>query len=83
MFVSEFFRKLLSKSKQDFHDMFKRTYGTIYLQNAYVFTDLFEELENYYAKGQVDLTETMDNFFIILYQRIFTVLNSAYSFDEK
>ncbi|XP_044735843.1 glypican-4 [Chrysoperla carnea] len=79
----EFFRKLLSKSKQDFHDMFKRTYGTIYLQNSYVFTDLFEELENYYAKGQVDLTETMDNFFIILYQRIFTVLNSAYLFDDK
>lgn len=33
--------------------MFKKTYGTLYEQNAYVFTDLFKELENYYAKGTV------------------------------
>lgn len=33
--------------------MFKRTYGVIYEQNAYLFTDLFKELENYYARGTV------------------------------
>lgn len=37
--------------------MFKKTYGILYEQNAYVFTDLFKELENYYAKG------TVSNFF--------------------
>ncbi|PSN32123.1 Glypican-6 [Blattella germanica] len=47
-----FFKDLLATSKSDFHDMFKRTYGIIYEQNSYVFTDLFEELERYYAKGQ-------------------------------
>lgn len=32
---------------------------------------------------QVDLDEAMDNFFNILYQKMFTVLNSQYSFDNK
>jgi glypican 4 len=63
--------------------MFKRTYGTIYEQNAYVFADLFSELEQYYTRGKVNLSETMDSFFNTLYQKLFTVLNSQYLFDDK
>uniref|UniRef100_A0A182SJR9 Glypican n=1 Tax=Anopheles maculatus TaxID=74869 RepID=A0A182SJR9_9DIPT len=63
--------------------MFKRTYGTIYEQNSYVFADLFAELERYYAHGKVDLSETMDHFFNILFQKMFTVLNAQYTFDNK
>lgn len=62
--------------------MFKKTYGIIYEQNSYVFTDLFEELEKYYTGGQVDLTEAMDNFFVTLYQKMFTVLNAQYHFTD-
>lgn len=32
---------------------------------------------------QVDLDDAMDNFFNILYQKMFTVLNSQYNFDNK
>lgn len=32
---------------------------------------------------QVDLDDTMDNFFNTLYQKMFTVLNSQYNFDNK
>lgn len=32
---------------------------------------------------QVDLDEAMDNFFNTLYQKMFTVLNSQYNFDNK
>ncbi|XP_032670310.1 glypican-6 isoform X2 [Odontomachus brunneus] len=78
-----FFKDLLSTSKRGFHDMFKKTYGILYEQNAYVFTDFFQELENYYAKGTVDLDDALDNFFNILYQKMFTVLNSQYTFDNK
>ncbi|RLU21102.1 hypothetical protein DMN91_005475 [Ooceraea biroi] len=78
-----FFKDLLSASKRGFHEMFKKTYGILYEQNAYVFTDFFKELENYYAKGTVDLDEAMDNFFNTLYQKMFTVLNSQYNFDNK
>ncbi|KAK9310801.1 hypothetical protein QLX08_000093 [Tetragonisca angustula] len=78
-----FFRDLLANSKKVFHEMFKKTYGILYEQNSFVFTDLFKELENYYAKGTVDLDDTMDNFFNTLYQKMFTVLNSQYNFDNK
>ena len=63
--------------------MFKRTYGVIYEQNAYVFSDLFNELERYYVKGDVDLTEALDSFFNRLYQKIFTVFHSHYNFDDN
>lgn len=63
--------------------MFKKTYGIIYEQNSYVFTDLFEKLETYYVSGQVDLEKAMENFFNTLYQKMFTVLNAQYQFNEK
>ncbi|CAK1541335.1 unnamed protein product [Leptosia nina] len=79
----EFFRKLLQLSREEFHAMFKRTYGMIYEQHSYVFVQLFEQLERYYTRGDTDFDEMMDSFFGILYQKMFTVLNSQYSFDEK
>ncbi|XP_060652005.1 glypican-6 [Drosophila nasuta] len=80
---NDIFRKLLQESKGQFHTMFMRTYGVIYQQHSYVFSDLFNELENYYARGRVDLLEVMDKFFSTLYQKMFTVLNAQYAFDEK
>ncbi|XP_036326446.1 glypican-6 isoform X2 [Rhagoletis pomonella] len=77
------FRKLLSESKEEFHNMFTRTYGVIYQQNSYVFSDLFNELENYYTRGRTDLLDVMDKFFNTLYQKMFQVLNGQYTFDEK
>ncbi|XP_045514663.1 glypican-6 [Pieris brassicae] len=79
----EFFRKLLQLSREEFHAMFKRTYGMIYEQHSYVFVQLFEQLERYYTRGDSNFDEMMDSFFGILYQKMFTVLNSQYSFDEK
>lgn len=80
---SENFKQLLLDSKREFHEMFKRTYGVIYEQNAHVFSVLFAELENYYMYGKVDLIEAMDTFFNNLYQRMFTVINMQYHFDDK
>lgn len=45
--VAAIFKEMMTKAKSDFHTMFKKTYGIIYEQNAYVFTDLFDELERY------------------------------------
>ncbi|CAH1133609.1 unnamed protein product [Ceutorhynchus assimilis] len=79
----EIFRHMMNQSKFEFHDMFNRTYGKIYLQNAGVFSDFFYELETYYKKGTVRLSDTMDNFFGILYQKMFMVINSQYNFDDN
>lgn len=80
---TEHFRKLLQESKTEFHNMFTRTYGVIYQQNSYVFSDLFNELENYYTRGRVDLLQVLDTFFNTLYQKMFQVLNAQYTFDEE
>ena len=80
---ADYFKELLVESKKEFHAMFKRTYGAIYEQNSYVFSDLFHELEAYYTWGQVDLKKVLDEFFNKLYQKMFTVLNSQFSYDDK
>lgn len=74
---------MLASSRVEFDEMFKRTYGVIYQQNSYVFSDLFDELDNYYKSGKVDLAEAMDSFFNTLYQKMFSVLNAQYKFDDK
>jgi glypican 4 (K-glypican) len=63
--------------------MFKQTYGVIYEQNSYVFNDLFTMLEGYFMRGKLDLTETMDKFFNQLYQKMFTVINRQYEFNDE
>ncbi|KAK4880546.1 hypothetical protein RN001_008692 [Aquatica leii] len=79
----EFFRALMNNSKKEFHEMFKKTYGVIYLQHSFVFSDFFEELERYYNSGRVRLAEALDTFFGILYQHMFTVINTQYQFDDR
>lgn len=63
--------------------MFKKTYGMVYEQNSYVFSDFFGELERYYTNGKSNLGDVMESFFNILYQKMFTVLNTQYKFDDK
>lgn len=81
--LHEVFAKLLNYSRKSFDEMFKKTYGIIYQQNAYVFTKLYDDLEKYFSTGEVDLQETMDDFFKRLYQRMFTVFNSQYTFNAR
>lgn len=73
----------MTNSKREFHEMFEKTYGVIYLQHSFVFTDFFEELERYYNNGRVRLADALENFFSILYQRMFTVINAQYQFDDR
>lgn len=74
---------MMNNSRLEFHEMFRKTYGKIYLQNSDVFSDFFEELETYYRKGSVRLTDTLESFFGVLYQRMFKVINGQYTFDDK
>ena len=62
--------------------MFVKTYGLLYQQNSHVFTDLFDDLRNYYKGSNVDLMRALDKFFETLMQKMFQLLNSQYVFDE-
>lgn len=67
----EHFRNLLSSSKVSLHNMFADAYGTMYEKNTIIFTAMFENLEQYYAHGQINLTRSMKKFFDDLYKKIF------------
>lgn len=63
--------------------MFKKTYGMMYEQNSYLFQDLFRDLEKYYDTGNTNIIEVLENFFSVLCQKMFTVMNSQFTFDTK
>jgi len=63
--------------------MFVKTYGTLYEQNSAIFSKLFQDLRSYYTGTDHDLVDVMDRFFSTLMQRMFVLLNSQYTFDEK
>lgn len=63
--------------------MFADTYGVLYEQNTEIFTGMFEELEQYYAKGGFKLTKSMENFFERLYQKIFKAFNQNRHFSDS
>jgi glypican 4 (K-glypican) len=48
-----------------------------------VFSELFVMLEGYFLRGKLDLTEMLDKFFNQLYQKMFTVINSQYNFNDE
>uniref|UniRef100_A0A8C9WNN4 Glypican 6b n=1 Tax=Scleropages formosus TaxID=113540 RepID=A0A8C9WNN4_SCLFO len=78
----EFFLELLENTEKSLNDMFVRTYGKLYMQNADVFQDLFAELKRYYTGGNVNLEETLNDFWVQLLERMFKLLNSQYHFSD-
>jgi hypothetical protein len=75
--------ELINKSSIDLHEMFLKTYGMLYQQNAKIFSDLFLDLRSYYRGRDLNLLDVLDNFFSTLMQRMFVLLNSQYTFDDK
>ncbi|CAH0771544.1 unnamed protein product [Bemisia tabaci] len=81
--LDDLFKTLMATSKRDFDSMFKQTYGQIYEQNSGIFLDLYDEIEKYFSTGRVNLSATLENFFKILGEKMFYVMNVQYKFDEK
>ena len=79
--VDGFIYALLDKAQRDFHEMFTRTYGVMYQKNAAVFQEYFEDLRAYYDKGSLNPADSTAAFFTTLYQKMFQVLNTQYTFD--
>jgi len=80
--LSEFCVELMDRSAADLHDMFTRTYGQLYEQNAHIFTSLFVDLRAYYFGTDLDLGTAIDSFFSTLMLRMFRLLNAQYAFDD-
>ncbi|KAG1927404.1 glypican-6b [Pimephales promelas] len=73
---------LLESTERSLNEMFLRTYGKPYLQNAEVFQKLFSELRRYYTAGGVHLEDMLSDFWSRLLERMFALLNSQYLLTE-
>ncbi|CAM4599298.1 unnamed protein product [Leuciscus chuanchicus] len=80
--LDDFFLELLESTERSLNEMFLRTYGKPYLQNAEVFQNLFSELRRYYTDGGVHLEEMLSEFWSRLLERMFQLLNSQYLLTE-
>lgn len=78
----EFFLELLENTERSLNEMFVRTYGKPYMQNAEVFQNLFAELKRYYKGGNVNLEDMLNDFWTRLLERMFKLLNSQYVITE-
>uniref|UniRef100_A0A8B9T7B0 Glypican 4 n=1 Tax=Anas platyrhynchos TaxID=8839 RepID=A0A8B9T7B0_ANAPL len=64
----EFFKELLENAEKSLNDMFVRTYGRLYMQNSELFKDLFEMLNEFWAR---------------LLERMFRLVNPQYHFTDE
>ena len=71
--LSDYVYILLNKAQREFHDMFTRTYGVMYQNNAEVFQNYFNDLKVYYDKGILNPVDSTNSFFNSLYQKMFKV----------
>uniref|UniRef100_A0A1A8CYG0 Glypican 6, like n=1 Tax=Nothobranchius kadleci TaxID=1051664 RepID=A0A1A8CYG0_NOTKA len=78
----EFFRELTDLSEKSMNQMFTKTYGLLFTQNAHVFQELFVELRRYYSGGSVSLAEVLSDFWSRLVERVFSLINPQYQFTE-
>ena len=83
----DYFMTLIETSYRNLHDMFVRTYGQLYEQNADIFVDLFTSLRFDYLADTAprqransdntvgDVRRSLDRFFVVLLRRMLTLLN--------
>lgn len=85
LFSAEFFRELLKNAEVSLNNMFVRTYGMMYVQNAELFKDFFEDLTRYYVSGSaaVNLDSMLSDFWADLLERMFRLVNVQYEFSDS
>nr|XP_032831012.1 glypican-6-like isoform X2 [Petromyzon marinus] len=80
--MDDYMGDLLRRAEASLHDMFVRSYGVIYTQNADLFLWLFSQLRQYRAAAAVDLGEVMSEFWSQLLERMLQLLNPQYRFSD-
>ncbi|CAJ1058328.1 glypican-4-like [Xyrichtys novacula] len=80
----KFFRELLKNAEVSLHNMFVRTYGMMYVQNAELFKNFFEALTRYYVSGSaaINLDSMLSDFWADLLERMFRLVNVQYEFSD-
>lgn len=77
-----YFLELLNHSAVALQDMFTSTWGSLYSQNAQVFSDLYMELRHYYRGSNINLEEVLNDFWAKLLEKLFYQANKQYYIGE-
>lgn len=77
-----YFLELLNQSSTSLHDIMTSTWGTLYSQNAPLFSDLYTDLRHYYRGSNINLEEVLNDFWSRLLERLFHYANRQYIIGE-
>lgn len=62
--------ELLNRSAISLHATLSSAWGTLYVQNAQVFSDLYADLRRYYRGSNVNLEEVLNEFWVRLLEKL-------------
>ncbi|XP_062856518.1 glypican-4 [Trichomycterus rosablanca] len=81
----KFFKELLNNAEKSLHNMFVLTYGVMYVKNAELFKQFFDDLRRYYVSGSsaVHLDSMLAEFWAELLERMFRLVNVQYEFSDS
>lgn len=62
--------ELLNRSAISLHSTLSSAWGTLYVQNAQVFSDLYTDLRRYYRGSKINLEEVLNEFWVKLLEKL-------------
>ncbi|XP_078143616.1 glypican-1b [Centroberyx gerrardi] len=77
-----YFLELLNRSELALQETFSQALGSLYSQNAQVFSDLYTELRRYCRGSNVNLEEVLNDFWARLLEKLFNQANKQYLIGE-
>lgn len=84
LFFSGYALELLNHSLISLQEKFTSTWGLVYFENAQVFSDLYQDLSDYYkgSTTNVNLEEVLNEFWIKLMEKLFNTANKPNSIGK-
>lgn len=64
------FVELLNRSAISLHATLSSAWGTLYVQNAQVFSDLYADIRRYYRGSKINLEEVLNEFWVRLLEKL-------------
>lgn len=64
------FVELLNRSAISLHATLSSAWGTLYVQNAQVFSDLYADIKRYYRGSKINLEEVLNEFWVRLLEKL-------------
>ncbi|XP_028650645.1 glypican-1-like [Erpetoichthys calabaricus] len=78
-----YFLDLLNKSERSLQQTFPNAYGEVYTLKVKIFQDLYADLRGYYHGSNINLEDSLNEFWTKLLERIFKAKNPQYEISDE